>query len=593
MATRELPGPPIPTPPTNFKRSYTISSSNPLRHKDMKGDKAISAEKRSRFEKLDLEILLQEYKTVAAESAETHVDDDDEHDQGDKSPGAEELQWLRITGLDLLVETHLGGHIISRSDFQHAVRGFMQYQIKAVEKRVDILNAIIRSKPGRIPRENTEMGSTLQPVATPDSNPARLKREISQLEGEEDEITRFDDLGEDDQNLLRFLNVVLLTSLFEENNVSVKLQKTTKRNKEKKGHEHHCFGVNLETLVAREKKENKTSISRQENVPIIFTRVIDFLVKSGLQEEGIFRKAGSAARTKVLREKCEQAKGDIDFEAIGARPHDVAALFKQFLRETPEPLLSSAHLQAFYMSQDLDEKRDQVEALQLLSMQLSIVHRKCLKLLLDFLSQVARNSTKNKMGVSNLAVVFAPSLFFIRGKGGQQIAKEVEMQVSTASALQLLIEKQAILWNVAPSVLAQLRYLHDQKGGGRRTSNAKEVKKLVKMQNRKSGVDTFEGDSHLVNNGSVTWGADKNSATLQVIVGDRTVKVENIDHRSTVTTVLKKVLKDPNNELALSHMEEVGGNIGRRKLRYKTKILPVFKLNPAARLHVLVKQSTA
>eukprot|EP00040_Diaphanoeca_grandis_P030942 m.183985 g.183985 ORF g.183985 m.183985 type:complete len:587 (-) comp32174_c0_seq4:148-1908(-) len=568
------------TPNSGFKRSFTISSSNPLRHKDTK----ITAEKRSRFEKLDLEILLEEYKSVAAESAETQTGVEEEEEASDKSPGSEELQWLTITGLDSLVVTHLSGNTITRSDFQHAVRGFMQYQIKAVEKRVDILNSLIRSKPGlRTSVQNEESAPTTVAVAIPE-NPIRLKRELSRLEGDQQDITKFDDLGDEDQNLLRFLNVVLLTSLFEENNVSVKLQKTTKRNKEKKGHDSNCFGVNLETLVAREKKENIGSTRRQADVPLIFTRILNFLMKRGLTEEGIFRKAGSAARTKVLREKCNAARGDIDFDEINARPHDVAALFKQFLRETPEPLLSSAHLQAFYMTQDLDEKHQQVYALQLLSMQLSQVHRKCLKLLLDFLAMVARNVDKNKMGVSNLAVVFAPSLFFIRGKGGQQIAKEVEMQVSTASALQLLIEKCSTLWRIPPSVLAQLRYIHDQKGG-RRTSNAKDVKKLVKMQNRKSGAESFDGAS--VKNDTVVWSKDKTTATVQFMLGDKMIQLKDLDTKTTVADALQRALKN-SPDLASADMFEVGGNIGRRRLHVKGHVLAVFKLNPAARLCVVI-----
>ena len=53
---------------------------------------------------------------------------------------------------------------------------------------------------------------------------------------------------------------------------------------------------------------------------------------AGLQEEGIFRKAGSTARIKELRQRCEETLGVVDFEKEEARPHDVAALLKQFLR---------------------------------------------------------------------------------------------------------------------------------------------------------------------------------------------------------------------------------------------------------------------
>jgi hypothetical protein len=65
-----------------------------------------------------------------------------------------------------------------------------------------------------------------------------------------------------------------------------------------------------------------------------FTSNFSFVlyVRSGLQEEGIFRKAGSAARIKTFRSKCDECKGDVNFEALAASPHDVAALLKQLLR---------------------------------------------------------------------------------------------------------------------------------------------------------------------------------------------------------------------------------------------------------------------
>ena len=52
----------------------------------------------------------------------------------------------------------------------------------------------------------------------------------------------------------------------------------------------------------------------------------------GIREEGIFRKAGNAARIKQIRAKCDEQKGSVDFEALSALPHDVSAILKQFLR---------------------------------------------------------------------------------------------------------------------------------------------------------------------------------------------------------------------------------------------------------------------
>lgn len=46
------------------------------------------------------------------------------------------------------------------------------------------------------------------------------------------------------------------------------------------------------------------------------------------------------------------------------------------------------------------------------------------------------------------SVVFAPTLFFIRGSKGQQMLKEVEMQITTASTLKIMLENHEQLWDV-------------------------------------------------------------------------------------------------------------------------------------------------
>jgi hypothetical protein len=119
----------------------------------------------------------------------------------------------------------------------------------------------------------------------------------------------------------------------------------------------------------------------------------------------------------------------VNFESLDARPHDVSALLKQFLRDTPEPLLTDTYIEAFAATQELDDVARRVYALQLLLLLLPEVNRRCLQHLLSFLARVAARHEINKMGLTNLAVVFAPTLFYIRGQKGELMLKEVEMQV--------------------------------------------------------------------------------------------------------------------------------------------------------------------
>jgi Rho GTPase-activating protein 18/28/40 len=118
-------------------------------------------------------------------------------------------------------------------------------------------------------------------------------------------------------------------------------------------------------------------------------------------------------------------------------------------RDLPEPLLTTSLIEVFACTQQFDDASLQLLALQLLVLLLPTIHQECLQLILDFLGQVAQNCASNKMGLSNLSVVFAPTLFFVRGQKGEKMLKEVEIQVSSATTTQMLIEFHESLFKVS------------------------------------------------------------------------------------------------------------------------------------------------
>lgn len=206
-----------------------------------------------------------------------------------------------------------------------------------------------------------------------------------------------------------------------------------------------------------------------------------------MREEGLFRKAGSAARIKAFREKLEASPSNIDLESIAPHVHDTSSALKQFLREVPDPVLTNEYIEAFAMTNNMPQ---QLYCIQLLVMLLPPVHRACLRLLLDFLCEVARSQEHNKMSLANLAVVFAPTLFYIRGQKGQKMLKEVEMQVTTAATLKTMLENNDALWDVPPDILAQIRFVNESRANGRKASKPKDVKRLLtdkKKEKKSSG----------------------------------------------------------------------------------------------------------
>lgn len=450
----------------------------------------------------------------------------------------------------------------------------------------------------------------------------------------------------------------------------------------------NTFGVNLEHLVERDLKANPGKVVRK-NVPIILSTIVDFLSSTSLSEEGIFRKAGHVGRIKDLRQKCEDSGGVVSFEA--ARPHDVAALLKQFLRETPEPLLTSqfvpppvcispssslpeprafacctpsflltsllcAHstalfmflgltrrlesdsryIETFYTTEKLQEPAERLRARKLLAMLLPPVHRACLELLLNFLRNVAANEEKNKMGIPNLAVVFAPSLFFIRGHKGQKMLKEVEIQVHTASTLRGLLENADVLWDVPKEILKQLRNLTEHSKGSRKASNAKDVQKMLKKVREgksKATAPSFGGEmragdrlvwvedptgkppirakalvsahplsrvsfllhSHFALDGSPIRSRlfarlstplremlNLGRAVCQVSWNGGEKEVDVYD-----ATTAEELLERLGHNDGKSHVEEREGNIGSRKLHPASHILPVLHANNDVHLWII------
>ncbi|KXS18356.1 hypothetical protein M427DRAFT_208795 [Gonapodya prolifera JEL478] len=88
-------------------------------------------------------------------------------------------------------------------------------------------------------------------------------------------------------------------------------------------------------------------------VPAIVSRCLEFLEAKGLDEEGIYRLSGSFQVVAWLREQFELS-GDLDLISAIEEPscpqydvHAVATLFKQYLRDLPEPILTRALISEF------------------------------------------------------------------------------------------------------------------------------------------------------------------------------------------------------------------------------------------------------
>ncbi|KAH9994977.1 hypothetical protein BJV74DRAFT_795355 [Russula compacta] len=117
------------------------------------------------------------------------------------------------------------------------------------------------------------------------------------------------------------------------------------------------FGRNLKTCVndtaidavrltppTADSSQSVSPVLHERRLPALVVRCVEHLMKWGVEEEGLFRISGRATHIAKLRSEfdtgadfdmLECAPGDLD-------PHAVASIFKTYLRELPEPILTHA-----------------------------------------------------------------------------------------------------------------------------------------------------------------------------------------------------------------------------------------------------------
>ncbi|OBZ91179.1 putative Rho-type GTPase-activating protein 2 [Choanephora cucurbitarum] len=179
--------------------------------------------------------------------------------------------------------------------------------------------------------------------------------------------------------------------------------------------ENAVFGMPLEVAVAL------TRIDSDDMIPAIFRRCVEYLNDVG-------KIPGSTTTVNKLRLVFNDGS-DMDFFKTRPDPHAVSTLLKMYLRELPEPIIPTELVNEYtksiqsLVSEDKKSLEDTLntDALPPISSEVlaavrSItsrlpVHSFCLlQLLCRHLKQVADHASENRMSISNLAVIFLPTL---------------------------------------------------------------------------------------------------------------------------------------------------------------------------------------
>lgn len=157
------------------------------------------------------------------------------------------------------------------------------------------------------------------------------------------------------------------------------------------------FGVPLATLLTEETK-----------VPLVIEKLLTAIEMSGTYAEGIYRKSGVSSKIRELKAKMEENPEEVSFEDY--QVHVLASVFKSFLREMPEPLLTFECYENFIMAANLDDPQDRVTTLHDILKKLPPANFHMVERLIFHLARIALHEEVNRMSPASLAIVFAPCI---------------------------------------------------------------------------------------------------------------------------------------------------------------------------------------
>eukprot|EP00007_Cunea_sp_BSH-02190019_P005755 CAMPEP_0174238074 /NCGR_PEP_ID=MMETSP0417-20130205/10183_1 /TAXON_ID=242541 /ORGANISM="Mayorella sp, Strain BSH-02190019" /LENGTH=1076 /DNA_ID=CAMNT_0015316879 /DNA_START=44 /DNA_END=3271 /DNA_ORIENTATION=+ len=166
------------------------------------------------------------------------------------------------------------------------------------------------------------------------------------------------------------------------------------------------FGEHLSALLPGKHLDSN-------GVPLVLVQCVDYL-EEYLDTCGLFRIAGDHVK---LRSMCQKVNEGEDAQ-IGTikNPHLVAALFKRFLGDLPEPLCTTALFSEFIAVAPADASFEDPKQVKSIAKKIHILikrlpprNRQVLSFVVQFLYRVQQNK-ENKMSAQNLSLVFGPLL---------------------------------------------------------------------------------------------------------------------------------------------------------------------------------------
>jgi len=165
-------------------------------------------------------------------------------------------------------------------------------------------------------------------------------------------------------------------------------------------HPLHLFGTPLDVVMAY-------PMNYDSEIPVIVSDSLEVIEKQGTDVQGLFRLSGSRGRVlQVIQLYNSGTRVEIYKEDI----HDITGVFKQYIRELPDPLFCYHLYQEWLTAYDEDCTPDTVTNLKALLAKLPLINWKILNRLFSLLHTISQKAEETKMNASNLAIVWTPNL---------------------------------------------------------------------------------------------------------------------------------------------------------------------------------------
>ncbi|XP_018111097.1 unconventional myosin-IXa isoform X3 [Xenopus laevis] len=187
------------------------------------------------------------------------------------------------------------------------------------------------------------------------------------------------------------------------------------------------FGVDLSRLTNEERL-----------VPVLLEKLISYIEMHGLYTEGIYRKPGSTNKIRELRQSLDTDIENVNLDDYNI--HVIASVFKQWLRELPNPLMTFELYEEFLRSMGLGERKETVRGVYSVVDQLSRTHLITLERLIFHLVRIAQQEETNRMSANALAIVFAPCI--LRCPDTTDPLQSVQDIGKTTACVELIVMEQ-------------------------------------------------------------------------------------------------------------------------------------------------------